>query len=169
VKIAVVGVGQDMRGDDAAGLEATRAWQERHPDEAGAADIQVSFVLVPALELARALEGIGAAVLVDATSGAGEPGTVRAVGLSELEGSTAAWRSVHGWGLPEELRLGKLLGQLPPDLVVRLVGIEAGEMGLGTSLSPAVRAALPCASDRIQSEIERIRTLKSSLKVVSRR
>jgi hydrogenase maturation protease len=157
MKIAAIGIGQDMRGDDAAGFEAVRLWEQTHAASASSPDIQVRLITVPALELADALDGADAAVVVDATSGAGEPGTIRTLSLSDLEGHTPASGNPHGWGLPEELRLGKLLGQFSPGLLVRLIGIEAGQMQLGRPLSLAVRAALPLACDRIQAEIEAIR------------
>ena len=157
MKIAVIGIGQDMRGDDGAGLEAVRLWQRTHPDEVGSAGIRLRLITVPGLELGDALDGVEAAVVVDATRGIAEPGAVRSCDLSELERSAAGLGSMHGWGLPEELRLGKLLGQFPPDLVVRLIGIEVAQMQLGSPLSPAVCAALPVASDRIQAEIRHIR------------
>ncbi len=34
MKIAVIGIGQSLRGDDAAGLEAVRQWQEKYPKTA---------------------------------------------------------------------------------------------------------------------------------------
>ena len=157
VKIAVVGVGQYMRGDDAAGLEAVLLWQRRHPEEAGAADIRVGLVTVPGLELPDVLEGAEAAILVDAVRGSGVPGAIRALSLYQLEASAAASGSMHGWGVPEELRLGKALGQYSPDLALRLIGIEAAHVRVGSALSPAVHAALPLASDLIQTEIQALR------------
>jgi hydrogenase maturation protease len=154
VKIAVVGIGQSMRGDDAAGLNAVRLWQGTYPEEAGSAGIRVRLVTVPSLELPDALEGTEAAVLVDAMRGGGEPGTVRVLDVTDVEASAAATGSMHGWGFQEELRLGMLLGEYPANLLLRLIGIEIAEMQLGSALSPAVQAALPLAADLIQAQIQ---------------
>jgi hydrogenase maturation protease len=157
VKIAIVGVGQDMRGDDGAGLAAVQLWQQEHAVDAASPDIRVRFVTVPGLELLDALAEVQAAVVVDAMSGGGEPGTILALGASELEVGTPRSGSLHGWGLLQELALGRLLGELPAYLLVRLLGIEASQIQQGSALSPVVQAALPVASARIQAEIHRFR------------
>jgi hydrogenase maturation protease len=159
VNIAVIGLGQDLRGDDGAGLEAIRLWRQMYPDDAGSADIRIRLITAPGLELADALGGVEAAIVVDATRGAGHPGTIRTLRLSEFEVSAAASDGMHGWQLQQELALGRLLGQYPANLVLRLIGIEAAQMRLGRELSRVVHDALPLASELIHTEIQSIRRL----------
>jgi hydrogenase maturation protease len=47
--------------------------------------------------------------------------------------------STHSLSLPETVSLGKTLNQLPNNLWI--YAIEAGELGYGTDLSPAVKKA----------------------------
>ncbi|MGW4394085.1 hydrogenase maturation protease [Amycolatopsis nivea] len=47
----------------------------------------------------------------------------------------------HALGIPDAVRLGAALGRMPGKLVV--YAVEAADLGLGTGLTPAVRAAVP--------------------------
>ncbi len=56
MKIAVIGIGQSMRGDDAAGLDAIRQWKVEYPETATRPDIRVETSELPGLDLIDRLE-----------------------------------------------------------------------------------------------------------------
>ncbi len=56
-----------LRGDDAAGLEAVKLWQAQFPQSAGR--VKIDTIELPGLRLLDFLEGMDAAILVDAISG----------------------------------------------------------------------------------------------------
>ncbi|HEX7541063.1 MAG TPA: hydrogenase maturation protease, partial [Anaerolineales bacterium] len=78
MNILILGIGQSLRGDDAAGLEAVRLWQAQHPDSA--AQVQVELYELPGLAMLDLLEGMDAAILVDAVQTSAPAGTVIRLG-----------------------------------------------------------------------------------------
>lgn len=151
--VAVIGVGRGFRGDDSAGLEAVRRWQHLQPVTSQRQDIRVARVEEPGLELLDLLEGMDAAILVDAVITGAPPGTLRVVSPDDLAEIRAAPASAHGWGVAEALMLGRTLDPRAADIEIRILGIEAARTEMGTGLSPEVEAALPRACETIQIEV----------------
>ncbi len=48
-KVAVIGIGQSLRGDDAAGLIAVRQWQEKYPQTASRPEVRIETDELPGL------------------------------------------------------------------------------------------------------------------------
>lgn len=153
-RLAVIGIGQGLRGDDAAGIEAVRAWQQANPVTAKRADVLVELLEVPGLDLLDRLEEAEAAIIVDAVQGNGAPGTLHEVRVEQLDAFTSSAKSAHGWGVAETLRMGRQLdrGLAPAD--VHVIGIEGRQFDMGSGLSPEVREALPRAGVAIQRQVE---------------
>jgi hydrogenase maturation protease len=152
MKLLVLGIGQSLRGDDAAGLEAVRLWQHLYPQTAQ--KVQVELCELPGLALLDLLEGFQAAVLVDALQTAAQAGTLLRLGPDELAAFTLDSQSAHGWGVAETLALG---GSLYPWLAqcrITLIGIAGSAFGMGAALSPAVQTCLPEAAALIEQEVQ---------------
>jgi hydrogenase maturation protease len=152
--ILILGIGQSMRGDDAAGLEAVRLWQAHFPQ--AAQKLQVELSELPGLTLLDRLEGMHAAILVDAVHSIAPPGTIYRLGPDELAAFSSDAQSAHGWGVAETLALGR---SLYPGLVecrITLIGIVGEQFALGAGLSPAVQPALIEAAALIEKEIQAI-------------
>ncbi len=146
--IKIIGIGQSLRGDDAAGLSAVRLWvdtfQARHPQ------VQVELVELPGIGLLNILEGARLAILVDAVHSSATPGTLHRLTADQLESFGAGSGSAHGWGVAETLSLGRQLApeNLPAELII--IGIKAGQLNLGEALSPEVKTCLPEAVKLIE-------------------
>jgi hydrogenase maturation protease len=151
VKILVLGIGQSLRGDDAAGLDAVRLWQETHPQTAERVRVEVSEL--PGLGLLDLLTGADAAILVDAVKTEAEAGAVIRVGPEELASFTPDAQSAHGWGVAETLQLGRSLYPSLAQVRVMLIGIVGEDFGMGAALSPQVRDALADAVEQIEAEV----------------
>jgi len=149
--IYLIGIGQSLRGDDGAGLAAVRFWDEIYRNPARQANLRVELAECPGVGLLDLLEGADAAVLVDAVQSGAKPGTLHKFSESDLAAFLDGADSAHGWGVAETLALGRQLDleRLPPEIVI--IGIEAGQVGIGGELSPEVTAALPHAA-RLISE-----------------
>ena len=106
VRLAVVGIGQQMRHDDAVGLEAVQLWQRTHASTAQLPEIAVSLVEEPGLELLGLLEGMDGAVIVDAVRSGSAAGTLHHIEVEDLAAYSEAVASAHNWGVAEVLRLG---------------------------------------------------------------
>ncbi len=154
MKILVLGIGQELRGDDGAGLEAVRQWQQAYPQTA--AQVNVLLSELPGLGLLDLLDGMEAAILVDCVHGSGAPaGTLHRVSPEKLEAFTEAASSAHGWGVAETLHLGRMLYPNLSDYRITLIGIEAGTVEMGAGLSGEVQRALPDAVKLIEKEVRK--------------
>jgi hydrogenase maturation protease len=147
-KLVVIGLGQELRGDDAVGIEIVRLWQAKHPHTYDAA-MRVELSPLPGLELLDLLEGAQAAVLVDAVQGP-HPGTVHVVDRHQLASFGCDAASAHGWGAAETLELAAQVDSdiLPSQILFLL--IEAATVELGVPMSQAVRDSLPAAVEELQ-------------------
>lgn len=140
--LVVIGVGNPLRGDDAAGIMVARRLR------VGARVLEQSG---EATALLDALRGVAAAFIVDAAAGA-QPGRLRRLDAAVQplpQGLFGA--STHGLGVAEGVELARALGTLPPVCVV--YALEGERFETGAPLSPAVQAALPAAAARIEAEI----------------
>lgn len=143
----VIAFGNRDRGDDGAALVALDALAL---DPALRARGVVFEAAVPS-DLPLALEGVEAAVLMDAADDAGAPGRVLRLRLHDLIGTPSPRASSHGVGVAEALNVCAALGVSP----ARMTGfaVEGSDFGLGRGLSGPVRDALPELIDRVRSDI----------------
>lgn len=168
--ICVVGIGNSLAGDDAAGLVAAQRLRPRLEGRASVIPIgMASHALLQVLEDARA------AIVIDAVRSGAPAGTIRRIDLSGAEGlarlregdghvidrggMTGAEIS-HGPHLAETLALGAMLHILPSRLI--LYGIEGDHMLLGEGLSPSVDQALDRLVEEVSSDVEAFQCTKST-------
>ena len=149
--VAVIGIGQSLRGDDAAGLEAVRQWQEKFPETANKPEVQIEASELPGLALLDMLCKVNAAILVDAIQSSDAPGTVHRLSEDELASFTSDSKSAHGWGVAETLQLGSQLMSTSPK--IRIIGISSEQAEMGAGLSEAVKEALPKVCEAIEEEV----------------
>lgn len=131
----LIGLGNDLRGDDAAGLLVARAARDR-----GAGGVEVVESGGEPIDLLAAWEEVDAAVVADAVVSGAEPGTVQRIDAAAgpLPPPFAA-PSTHALGLAEAVELGRALGRLPARLIV--FGIEGSSFAVGGEPAPAIVAA----------------------------
>jgi hydrogenase maturation protease len=132
----LIGLGNDLRGDDAAGLMVARAARER--EHRG---IEIVESGGEPIDLLDAWEGAEATVVADAIVAGSEPGAIHRLDAAAgpLPAPFAA-PSTHALGLAEAVELGRALGRLPGRLVV--FGIEGAAFTAGAEPTAAVRAAV---------------------------
>jgi hydrogenase maturation protease len=157
-KIIVIGIGQSLRGDDAAGPQAVRQWQESFPETASRPEVQVETLELPGLDLLTYLDGMEAAVLVDAIQSPALPGTLHRFGLEDVFSFTPDAQSAHGWGVAETLQLGRSLYPSLAKCHLILIGLTGKDFEMGAKLSPEVEAALPEVIKIIQREVSHLLT-----------
>ena len=149
--VLVIGIGNEYRGDDAAGLAVARQLKER----AG----EAFTVLEHSGEGASLLESWKDArvvLLIDAVRSGAAPGTVhRFDATTRALPSTMFRHSTHAFSVVEAVELARALGRLPQRLIV--YGIEGKEFESGTSLSPKVESAVPGVVKKVLAEIQKSR------------
>jgi len=94
-------------------------------------------------------------ILVDAVHNNTKAGMVHLFSDDQLDAFTEGAGSAHGWGVAETLSLGRALMPSAMPEEIFLIGIEAGDLTLGESLSPEVESALPEAANLIEQVVTR--------------
>ncbi len=146
--IRVIGIGNEFRGDDAAGVQVVRDLERRNLP-----GVDLRVMDGEAVDLMEAFEGCEAVVLVDAVQSGEPPGTVLCWESPEALTTAGTLRcSTHVFGLAESLELARALGRLPDGLTV--VGIEGETFEPGAPLSDAVSRAIPRAAERVVALLE---------------
>lgn len=141
-QIVVIGLGQKLRGDDAAGLEAVQVWERMYPATAAHPQVRVEYAESPGLTLLSLLEGAEKAILVDAVQNGASPGTLHILNEADLPAFLQGAASAHGWGVAETLALGRQAGVINLPEQITLFGIEIAQVEVGAELSPVVQRAL---------------------------
>jgi hydrogenase maturation protease len=143
--VLVLGLGNDLLGDDAVGLHVARDVRSRL---AGAAGCAVRETMEMGLALLDEIVGCEHLILVDAIeTGKAPPGHIHEFDADALAGRRIA--APHFVGVVETLALGRTLGlTMPRD--VRIFAIEVKDaLTLSVSLTPEVQRAVGLAAGRI--------------------
>ena len=150
-RVVVIGVGNALGGDDAAGLLVARRVRER------IAGIDVVEHEGDSTGLVELLDGAGGAVIVDALRSGSPPGTVRRfdAGAAPLPVRLRGSTSTHAVGLADAIELARTLGRLPARLVV--IGIEGERFTAGAAHTPAVEGGIAAATAAVLAELTALR------------
>ncbi|WP_218151334.1 HyaD/HybD family hydrogenase maturation endopeptidase [Celeribacter neptunius] len=139
--ILVMGVGNTLLTDEAAGPGALALFERLHGDLPGVRFLDagtLSFTLADEIGAADAL------IVFDAARLKAEPGAVQLLEGQDMDDFVRSGKlTVHEVGLTDLLDMARMTGDLPRRRA--LVAIEPAEIGWGLELSPAVAAALPKA------------------------
>jgi hydrogenase maturation protease len=129
----IIGCGNEMRGDDAAGLLVAR-----HLRSLG---LNACEHTGDGLNLIQLWEPSSEVVLVDAVLAQGDPGKVRIWDGIAAPVKTDLFRgSSHSVGVAEAIEMARLLGNLPKQLLI--YGIEGKQFEIGATPSAAVLQAV---------------------------
>ncbi len=148
-RIAVIGIGNVLTGDDAVGPTVVRVLEA----EWALPDVEVIDAGTPGLDLTAYLADLDAVILVDSVKARGAPGELRSYDKRELiERPPVLAMSPHEPGVREALQNAEFIGVSPR--VARLVGVIPQAVETGIGLSPPVRAAIPLAVARVAEELK---------------
>jgi len=144
----VIGVGNLLRHDDAAGLEVVR----RLRAQASSPAIAVRELEGETLALLDLWEGADAVVLVDAIRSGAAPGMIHRIEATSQPIPARVWgsSSTHAVGVGEAIELARALHRLPRRVVV--YGVEGRRFDAGSGLSEEVQAAITRLADSVLRE-----------------
>lgn len=147
----VLGVGNPIMTDDAIGLVAAKAFEDRLE---GTDEVVVRYSERGGFDLLDLLDGCDHAVIVDAYVVSGTPpGTVLIRCLEDFTGSHHLY-AAHGIDLPTAVRLGRQLGHDMPDRV-DIVGVVVEDpYTVSEQMTPAVAAAVEAAVEAVQGLLD---------------
>ena len=146
--IAVIGLGNPLRGDDGVGVYLVQALEER----ALPAGVEVIDGGTQGLGLVTLLAGRRRVILVDAADVGRAPGLFVRFRLGEARLAGSGDRlSIHAAGLSDALRLAQALDVLPEEGII--FGVQPANVEWERGLSPEVRAALPRLLEVVLAEV----------------
>ncbi|MDH4083276.1 MAG: hydrogenase maturation protease [Nitrospira sp.] len=146
--IRIIGLGNDLRGDDAVGLLTVRRLRQAIGDRAEV--IEAGMVGVDLIEL---MKGASVVILIDAARSGKAPGSVHRLDASASPISGQVFpRSSHAIGVSEAIELARAMDVLPATVIV--YGVEVGDMEVGQPLSPPLGEALDQVVKQIIQECE---------------
>jgi hydrogenase maturation protease len=150
--IRILGLGNVLMGDDGFGPCVIHHLASRWEFPAG---VEVQDLGTPGLDLIPFLAGAEVVILVDTVKAAGAPGDVRRYEKGDILRHPPSPRvSPHDPGVQEALLALEFTGQAPREVV--LLGAIPATVEMSTSLTPALRAAVPVLAGRVVEELERL-------------
>jgi len=146
-RVVVIGVGNLYRRDDAAGLVVARRLRPVVP-----AHVTVLEHEGEPTALLEAWKDADAVFLIDAVSSGAEPGTIHRLDAQAGAIPQELFRySTHAVSVAEAIELARVLGRLPPKVLV--YGIEGKDFSAGVVLSPEVEGRVAELAERVLQEL----------------
>jgi hydrogenase maturation protease len=143
LKTLIVGLGNEILGDEGVGVHAARALESVLNTE----DAQVLEVGTAILDALPDLEHPDRIIVIDAMKAQGTPGTIYRTCLADCSGAPCI-ASMHGFDI---FRVLSLAGRTDtPQIVV--FGVEPLHIGWSTELSEPVRQSMPPLISAVQAE-----------------
>jgi len=149
-QILLIGIGNEYRSDDGAGLAAIRALKAK-----GLPGTHFKECTSDGADLIEMWSKAQIVILIDAVSSGAHAGTIyRFDARTRSIPACFSFHSTHAFGLAEAIELACELNLLPPILIV--YAIEGKNFATGMGLSPEVEKA-------VQQVVERISQYPSTL------
>ncbi len=154
--IVIIGVGNEYRSDDGAGIAVARRLRALFP-----ASVTILEQSGEGAALIQAWQGAAWVMLVDAVRSGAPPGTIHRLDARAEPMPTGFFNySTHAFSVAEAVELARSLDQLPPHLIV--YGIEGENFAAGVGLSAAVEQAVEAVVERAAAEIRTAASLKTN-------
>lgn len=151
-RVAVVGLGNVLMGDDGLGPTAVRTLAAEYDLAPG---VSAEDLGTPGLDLTPFVADLHALIILDTVSATGAPGEVRCYRRDEILAHAPQPRlSPHDPGLKEALLTLEFGGRAPQEVL--LVGVIPEVVDRGTELSGAVAKAVGDALRCVLDELERL-------------
>ncbi|MFO7589192.1 MAG: hydrogenase maturation protease [Gemmatimonadota bacterium] len=149
--MAIVGLGNDLGGDDGIGPRTARALAERSDLPDGVRAVDGGTLGIDVLSLVEPGESV---VLIDAVRAGAVPGTIHRIPLDRVPEPSAPALSAHDLGVAYLLFAARALGRPLRGVVL---GVEPEKIGpFAGGISDAVAAVLPALQEAALREARRL-------------
>lgn len=156
VEILIIGIGNAYRADDAVGLAVAKQVREN-----AGSGVRVLEKRGEATELMQAWEGANAVILIDAVQSGKAAGTVHRIDAQADSLPVDFLRSsTHLFSVAESIELARVLGKLPPTLIV--FGIEGKSFQSSEGLSQEVAGSVDEAARKVLEEVAMMQNADST-------
>lgn len=157
-ELLVLGIGNPIRGNDAAGLRVVDTVKSHLLTSALSSRVGFAKAVTTGPDLLEVLEGYDSFLVVDACFAVQFPdGTVRWIRAERLQRLSSFEPMAHQMHLPETLALGKALGlPLPRWLGAVVIGVGDACLTFQEGLSEHIEQAVKRASDMVISRIQTV-------------
>ena len=146
--ILLIGIGNEYRSDDSIGLHVIRALKKRKLP--GTIIVESSG---DGAELIDMFSTVRMAILIDAVSSGGNPGTIYKFDAHKQPlPAQLSFQSTHAFGVVEAIELARVLKQLPPILIV--YALEGENFSAGIGLTSKVERATQKVVEYVYSEFQ---------------
>ena len=149
MKTVVIGIGNEYRHDDAAGIEAVAHLRRQVGEPPGVAYAESDGEPTALIDL---WTGADLVIVIDGVRPQGDPGRVYRVGLHHPAASRPGAASSHGAPLGDAVALARALDRMPGQMLV--YGIQAADVTLGQGLSVLVELAIDTVVAEIAALLE---------------
>lgn len=144
-KIAVIGVGNLLMGDDGIGIYVAKAlMQEELPK-----NVRVYDCATRGFEVLECIEGYHKAIIVDACKKGGIPGSVYRFVFDPKDDIIL---SMHDISFIDAIKAGMEIYALPHEIII--IGIEPDTLEWNIGLSSKLRDAFPNIMNAVRSEFK---------------
>lgn len=147
MKIVIIGIGNEYRRDDAAGIRALHRLRALDPPGVVFADSDGE-----ATSLIELWSGADLAIVIDGVAAGGEPGRLYRFGLHHPAVAVRSGAGSHQVSLGSVVALARALGRMPRQLLV--FGIQVGDVSPGLGLTAAVERGVAAVVDEIAELLE---------------
>ncbi|OGW97009.1 MAG: hypothetical protein A2Z81_06440 [Omnitrophica WOR_2 bacterium GWA2_45_18] len=146
--IFLIGIGNEFRQDDGAGILTVRALKVKN-----IAGVAMAEHRGEGLDLLELWKGYSTVFLIDAVSSGGKPGTIYRVEIPPEEIPKDKFCcSTHAMSVAEGIALAQAIHQIPEKLII--YGIEGKSFDHGPGFSQEVQSAVRELTARITEEIK---------------
>ena len=146
-RILVIGVGNEYRSDDAAGLVVAQRLRQL-----SLGNVTVIEASGEGTDLMESWKGADTVIIVDAASSGAKPGTIHRIDARAQRIPTGLLRySTHAFSVGEAVELARAMNRLPPRMVV--FGIEGERFDEGTVLSRVVQGSVDIVVDLVLKQL----------------
>jgi hydrogenase maturation protease len=147
--VLIIGIGNELRGDDAAGIIAARNLKTKEINNANIIESDGDGA-----KLIESWQSYDNVIIIDAFSIGSEPGKIHVMdaGRQKLPKESLA-HSSHLFGAADAVETARALNKLPERMTI--YGIEGKSYDLGSGISDEVSKAIDEVAVQIQKEISK--------------